>query len=144
MPLRRVVLAGVISFLVMFILGGLWNAVIMAGFYADNAPANARPPDETSLTPILLGYGLLALFMTFLFAQSFRERPTIAESIQFGALFGIIATLPLYLILYSVWDISLSYLLVDSFWHLVEESIGAVVLGSIIFPRTENSTSPLT
>ena len=77
---------------------------------------------------------LLVALMAFLFAQSFKERPSLLASFQFGALFGVIATLPIYLILYAIWNISLTMLLVDSGWHLVQEGVGAVVLGWTIFP----------
>ena len=135
MNAKRIVLAGLAAFVVMFVLGGLWNAVLMAGFYARHAPGNARPPAETSLLFIVLGYVLLVVFMTFLLAQSFKARTSVLESFQFGSLFGVIATLPLYLILYSIWNISLTMLLVDAGWHLMQEGIGAVVLGLTMFPR---------
>lgn len=135
MNAKRIVLAGLAAFVVMFVLGGLWNAVLMAGFYQRHAPSNARPPAETSLLFIVLGYALLVVFMTFLLAQSFKERPSMLESFQFGASFGVIATLPIYLILYSIWNISLTMLLVDSAWHLVQEGIGAIVLGLTMFPK---------
>lgn len=119
----------------MFILSGLWNTVIMAGFYAANAPANARPPQEQSMLWIAIGYALLAAFMTFLYAQSFQAKPSVGESMQFGSLFGFIATLPLYAILYAIWDFSLTHAIVDSVYHAVEAAIGAVVLGALMFRK---------
>jgi hypothetical protein len=134
---KRPLLAGLAAFVVMFLLGGLWNTVIMAGFYAANAPANARPPEEQSFLWIGVGYLLLAAFMTFLYAQSFQKKPSVEESVQFGSLFGLIATLPLYVILFAIWDFSLTHLAVDSLYHAVEASIGAVVLGVVMFPRSK-------
>ncbi|MGE0133403.1 MAG: DUF2177 family protein [Blastocatellales bacterium] len=133
MNTKRILLGSIAAFVVMFILGGLWNAVLMTSFYERHAPSNARPPAETSLLFVVLGYVLLVAFMTFLLAQSFRTRPSVLESFQFGALFGVIATLPIYLILYAIWNVSLTMLLVDSGWHLVQEGIGAVVLGLTMF-----------
>lgn len=132
---KRPLLAGLAAFVVMFVMSGVWNAVIMVGFYAANAPANARAPEDQSMLWIGVGYALLVAFMTFLYAQSFKAKPAVAESIQFGSLFGLIATLPLYVILYAIWDISLTHVIVDSLYHAVEASIGAVVLGAVMFPR---------
>lgn len=132
---KRPLLAGLAAFIVMFVLGGLWNTMIMAGFYAANAPINARPPQEQSIMWLAIGYALLAAFLTFLYAQSFQAKPSSAESLQFGTLFGLIATLPLYAILYAVWDFSLAHIAVDSVYHAVEAAIGALVLGAVMFPR---------
>lgn len=133
MHAKRFLLSGFVAFVVMFILGGLWNAVLMAGFYERHAPSNVRRPEDTSLLFVIIGYMLLVAFMTFLFAQSFKARPSVLESFQFGALFGVIATLPIYLILYAIWNVSLTMMLVDAGWHLVQEGIGAVVLGRTLF-----------
>lgn len=132
---KRPLLAGLAAFVVMFVLGGLWNTVLMAGFYAANAPANARSPQEQSMLWLLIGYALLAAFLTFLYAQSFQAKPSTGESAQFGALFGLIATLPLYAILYAIWDISLAHIAVDSIYHAVEAAIGAIVLGAVMFRK---------
>jgi hypothetical protein len=132
---KRPLLAGLAAFIVMFVLGGVWNAVIMAGFYAANAPSNARAPQDQSFLWIGIGYLLLAAFMTFLYAQSFQNKPSAGESMQFGALFGLIATLPLYAILYAIWDISITHVIVDSLYHGVEAAIGALVLGAVMFTR---------
>lgn len=133
----RVFLSGLAAFGVMFVSGGLWSAVLMTSFYAGHAPTNARAPEEQSMLFLLLAYALLASFMTFLFSQSFKERPPMAGGLQFGALFGVIATLPLYLILYAVWDFPLSHALVDSAWHLVEEGLGGATLALTMFPRAK-------
>jgi hypothetical protein len=34
----------------------------------------------------------------------------------------------------AIWDVSLLMMLVDPGWHLVQEGIGAVTLGAILFP----------
>lgn len=143
MKAKRILLAGSAAFIVMFILGGLWNAVLMTNFYEHHAPANARPPAEISLLFVILGYVLLAAFMTFLFAQSFKARPSVMESFQFGALFGVIATLPIYLILYAIWNVSLTMMLVDAGWHLAQEGVGAIVLGLTMFSTKHKTAEEL-
>jgi hypothetical protein len=45
----RVVLSGLAAFVTMFVAGGIWNAVLMASFYAERAPAIARPPEQQSM-----------------------------------------------------------------------------------------------
>lgn len=60
--MQRIILAAAAAFLTMFILGGMWNAVVMGGFYANQAPANARLPEEQSCLALLVGYLLLTFF----------------------------------------------------------------------------------
>ncbi len=131
----RILLSGLLSVVAMFTAGGLWNAVLMTGFYASRAPGIARPPEAQSFLFLILGYVVLGAFMTFLFSQSFRSRPSVVEGFQFGALFGLIATLPLYLILHAIWDFQLSWALVDSAWHLFEEGLGGITLALTMFPK---------
>lgn len=130
----RVVLAGAASFAAMFVLGGLWNTVLMARFYEDHAPENVRSPQDASLVFILLGYLALAGLLTFGFAHLFRVRPSLWACVRFGALFGLIATLPAYLILHAIWKVSLTMMLVDSGWHMAQEAAGALILGLTLFP----------
>ena len=131
----RLFLSGLASFVTMFVAGGIWNGVAMKGFYASHAPAISRPPEEQSLAWLLVAYALLATLMTFLFSQSFRSRATLVEGFQFGALFGVIAVLPLYLILFAVWDFPLQLVFVDSGWHLFEQGLGGIVLALTMFGR---------
>jgi hypothetical protein len=105
----------------------------MNGFYAAHAPSNARVPEAQSLAMLALAYLLLAALMAFLFSQSFTSSPGAGAGFQFGALFGLIATLPLYLILFAVWDVSMAHILVDSGWHLIEEGLGGIVLARTMF-----------
>lgn len=131
----RILLSGLASVVAMFSAGGLWNAVLMSGFYASHAPGNARPPEAQSFLFLICGYLVLGAFMTFLFSQSFSTRPSVLEGLQFGALFGLIASLPLYLILHAIWDFQLSWVLVDSAWHMAEEGIGGITLALTMFPK---------
>lgn len=71
--------------------------------------------------------------MTLIVVQNFNENPKFIGGFMFGATFGVAATLPLYLILWGRWDFSMSYVLVDSIWHLFEEGIGAVVLCKVFY-----------
>lgn len=138
----RILVGGTATFVGMFVLGGVWNAVLMAQFYAAHAPSNARLPEQQSMLFVALGYVALSVFMTFLFAQSFGKRPALIEGFQFGALFGVIATLPLYLILFGIWNISLTHVIVDTAWHLCEQGVGGVILALTLRPAVRDGVVP--
>lgn len=123
---------------VMFTLGGLWNAALAKDFIARHAPAVARPEAEVKLGFIAVGYVVTTAFMAFLFRQSFKEQVGLVAGFQFGALFGLIMTLPVYLLLYGGWDVHPGLLLADTAWHGLEQGLGGVVM-TLIFrpsPRT--------
>ena len=134
LPMRKL-LFFIVPCLVMFTLGGLWNSVLLAKIFASGAPSFARPPVEVKLGVIVIAYGLLTAFMAFLFSQSFPKKPGSLAGFQFGSLFGVIMTLPVYLLLYAVWDVSLAPLLVDAGWHAVEQGIGGVLMAALLVPR---------
>lgn len=122
-------------FLTIFLLGGLWYAGLMGGIYALHAPVIARPPEDQSMALLVIGDALLAALMSRLFWLRFKGRPTIAEGARFGAFFGVIATLPLYLLLYAIWIVPLQWIVIDSAWHAIQEAAGGIVLTLTMFPR---------
>ena len=130
---KAILMATSVAFLIMFMLGGIWNALILEDFYLSHSPGILRPPNEFNLGVIALGYFVLTLIMAFIVSVNMGENPKFVGGFLFGATFGLAATLPLYLILYGRWDFSLSYALVDTAWHFVEQGIGGFVLTTTYF-----------
>ncbi|MCG8608210.1 hypothetical protein MJD09_24905 [bacterium] len=54
-----------------------------------------------------------------------------SEGFKFGALIGLIWILPFSLIIHGIWNVSLTAVLVDSVWHIVEEGLVGIVVGFI-------------
>lgn len=130
---KAILIALSISFVAMFTCGGVWNALIMEGFYISHSPEILRPASDFNLGVIALGYFILTLIMAFIVSVNMGENPKFIGGFMFGATFGLAATLPLYLILYGRWDFSLSYALVDTGWHFIEQGIGGFVLTAVYF-----------
>jgi hypothetical protein len=120
----------------MFALGGLWNSVILSRIFAGHAPVIARLPGDVRLGVIVAAYLLLTAFMAFLFTQSFHHKPGSLAGFQFGSLFGVIMTLPVYLLIFAVWDVALAPLLIDALWHGGEQGVGGVVMAALLVPKT--------
>jgi hypothetical protein len=118
--------------LAMLVLGGLWNSVLLQKIFAFPAPVIARPPAEVRLGVIALAYALLTAFMAFLFTQSSPNPPGSLAGFRFGSLFGVIMTLPVYLLLYAAWNVSLRALLVDAGWHAIEQGVGGVLMAVLL------------
>lgn len=131
--MKKTLIAFSACFISMFVLGGLWNGLIMSDFYVSNAPSIIRPPEEFNLAVIAVGYLALTAIMTFITVVNMSENPRFVGGFLFGATFGLAATLPLYLILYGRWDFSFTYAVVDTGWHFIEQGIGGWILTNLYF-----------
>jgi len=139
-PLRWIMFV-VAPFGAMFTLGGVWNSVLFAGYYAKHAPVITRPAAELKMPFLLAGYAVATACMAFLFSQSFKARVGALEGFQFGALFGLIMTLPVYLLTHAGWDVNLGILLADSAWQTFEKGLGGVVMALIFRPSVESKAA---
>ncbi len=131
----RKLLFFVVPAVVMFTLGGLWNSVLLPRIFAGPAPAIARAPADVKLGVIALAYALLTALMAFLFTQSFRAKPGSLAGFQFGSLFGVIMTLPVYLLIFAVWNVAAGPLLVDALWHGFEQGVGGILMAALLVPK---------
>jgi hypothetical protein len=131
----RKLLFFVVPAVVMFTLGGLWNSVLLPRFIASQAPVIARAPADVKIGIIALAYGLLTAFMACLFTRSFSAKPGSLAGFQFGSLFGVIMTLPVYLLIFAVWKVSVGPLLLDALWHGFEQGVGGVLMAVLLVPK---------
>jgi hypothetical protein len=129
----RTILAILATSFVTFNLGGLWNQLIMFDFYSENSPLIARPHENPKIFFIIISYVGMAGVMAILFKRTFAAKPTFQRSMIAGFCFGLSMSLFLYLILYSVWDFKFEFLVIDSFWHTVEQGFGGLVMGFVLF-----------
>jgi len=140
---KAILIATAVAFVVMFTLGGIWNALILEDFYISNSPKILRPVEDFNLGVIALGYFVLTLIMAFIVMVNMGENPKFVGGFLFGATFGLAATLPLYLVLFGRWDFSLNYALVDTGWHFIEQGIGGLIITTTYFklykPQENNS-----
>lgn len=136
--MKAILIALTIAFIVMFTLGGLWNALILEDFYLSNSPTILRPAADFNLGVIAMGYLVLTVIMAFIVQVNMEENPKFVGGFLFGSTFGLAATLPLYLILYGRWDFSLNYALVDTAWHVVEQGIGGLAMTTVYFKLSKS------
>ena len=132
---KKMILACVAGFVVMFLLAGLWHMVIMDEMY--DLPT-AR--EEPLMGFIALAFVILALLMAYMYPKGYSGGSPVGEGLKFGVLVGLVWILPLSLILYAVSkDFSLNVLIVDALWHLVEEGAGGAVIG-LVYGRNADSS----
>ena len=129
MDIKKLLLASVGGFVVMFLLSWLWHELLMVGFYETNGADVMR--EQPDMVPITLGYVVLAVLMALVYPMGYKGGAPLQEGMRFGAIVGLLWVLPLMLILSGVWNWPLTGALVDGGWHVVEQAVGGIVIGMI-------------
>ena len=117
------VVAAVASGLVMWIVAGVWHEIAAATFYAERLGG-----EHQGVALILIGYVLLGAIMAVLYPLLDLPGNTIARGLLFGAIIGLIWVLPHGLVDAAVHGQSMLYEIQNGAWHLVEQSIGGLIV----------------
>lgn len=132
-------LAGLLGFVVIFILSSLWYMVIMAGFYKTQNAEIMR--EQFNFPFIVLGYLVLAFLMSYIYPIGYKGGPPVKEGLRFGVLVGLLVYLTTNLTLYGVWNFTLAGALVDAGYHVVEEVVGGIVIALVYGTAAAESSS---
>ena len=129
MDLRRLILATLLSMAAMSALAALWHGWLLHAFYSEHMPLLRQTP---VLRLIGLGYFVLALVMAVIYPKGYEGGSPWFEGLRFGALMGVLFTLPRGLVLYGAEGSQTGTLLaVDAAWHLAEQGVGGLVIAWI-------------
>jgi hypothetical protein len=136
MNTKKLLLATVASFAVMFALGGLWHMMLMENWYNAHVGAIDNPAlikrDPPMLEYIALGCLVLAFLMSYMYGNYTTNDSKIMKGLRFGMVMGLIAFLPFETILYGATMLfSRSALLVDTIWNMVNGGIGGIVIAMV-------------
>ena len=138
MNAKKCILALIVSFIVMFLLSGLWHMYIMGDFYMEQNPA---AKSEVMLGFVILGYAVLALLMAYAYPLGYKGGSPVGEGLRFGILIGLLWLVPRSIVLYGVENTGTGLvLIVDGVWHLAEQGIGGIIIG-LIYGRSESGES---
>ena len=131
MDTKKMIMAGLGAFAVMFILGFVWHVALMGDFYADNYSEVNLSEEEFSLALIAIGYLILSFMMSYMYPIGFGGGPAIKEGLRFGAMLGIFMSFPKAFIFAAVYKMPLDANLYDAIYHVVELAIGGIVIAKI-------------
>lgn len=102
--------------------------VIVPGFYA----RGGEEAHHEGGGLIIVGYLLLGALMAYMYPIGYKGGRPVLEGLRFGLLIGLLWVLPQELVrLGAHGKGSISYILVNSAWHLVEQGAGGVIIGLI-------------
>ena len=131
MDTKKMIMAGLGAFAVMFILGFVWHVALMGDFYAENYSEVNLSEEEFSLALIAIGYLILSFMMSYMYPIGFGGGPAIKEGLRFGAMLGIFMSFPKAFIFAAVYKMPLDANLYDAIYHVVELAIGGIVIAKI-------------
>ena len=133
MNLKKLLMASVASFAVTFAIGGLWHMKLMHDWYVAHAGAMgdiSRP--EPNMLFIAGGSFLLSLMMSYIYPKGVESDNKMMEGLKFGVMMGILAFMPLELILHGATMIfSKHALLMDGIFQAVNGGIGGIIIAMV-------------
>jgi len=139
MNVKKWLLAGLVGFVVMFILSGLWYMLIMDAFYRGQCGAVMR--EQFNFISIVLCYLVMAFLMSYIYPVGYKGGSPVKEGLRFGVLIGLLVWLSSNLLLYGAHNVTLTATLVDSGWHIIEEGIGGIVIALVHGTASTGSSS---
>ena len=142
MDTKKLLMATGASFLVMFLLGGLFHMVIIKDFFMSHAGLAGNVARKEPMLPfIALGCLVLSTLMSYLYPKGVEGESTAVQGLRFGMLIGILWVTPLTLILYGATTVYSKYVvIVDCGWHILEQGIGGVVI-AMVYGKSLSKTS---
>ncbi len=129
MNVKKFVLAWVTATVVALLLGGLWHQFLLADFYEAHTQGLAR--EEPIMAFVILGNLILGFLMALVYPIGYKGGSPVKEGFRFGALIGLIWVLPMTVVVYGLWNLPLTTVMVDPAWHVVEEGIGGIAIALV-------------
>ena len=110
----------------MWLLAGLWHEMIVSNFYLKETGASH---EGTGI--IFLAYLVLGILMAYIYPFGYKGGRPAIEGLKFGVLMGVLWVFPHELVMAGAHGESISYVIKNAIWHMVEQGSGGVVIGLI-------------
>ncbi len=120
------------AFMVMYVLAFFFHVIIADG-YIHTVFENVVKPGahHEELWGILVNYLIVALAMAWIYPRGYDGGSPVTEGFRFGLAIGILVHISAAFALSATMDISLSGILGDKLWHVVETICGGITIGLI-------------
>ena len=126
MNYKKLILATLATAFVMWATAGVWHNLIVANYYARETGAS-----HDGIGAIIIAYVILGLFMSYMYPLGYKGGKPVLEGLRFGVIIGILWVFPHELAMVGAHGESLSYVIRNGLWHIVEQGLGGIVLGLI-------------
>jgi hypothetical protein len=138
MNCKKLILATVLGFVVMFLISGLWYLIIMKGYYNEQFSEVFR--QESKMIWIAIGYLVGAFLLALIYPIGYKGGAPMNEGLRFGILMGLLIALPMGLTLYGVYTIPLIPTIINIVYQVVEKGIGGLFIG-LVYGKSSKSAS---
>jgi hypothetical protein len=145
---KRLILGGVVAFVLIFNLGYVFHELVGAGFFRANfAPGVQRPSYNVPVIALAFVIYVTLVALAYPVAYSYFTERRAWSRTRTGALLGLYCgflwdALQGGIIEYATYNVSLVAMLVDSTYHVLEGVLTGVVIGACYRPPPERSASP--
>lgn len=130
MNAKKLLLATVSGFVVMFLLSWLGHMIIISEMFGASPMASIERE-----SPLIYGiagaYLTIALLMAYLYPKGIEGESVFGNGIRFGVLIGLLISVPISLILYSMITVPFSRVIGEAVWHMIEQGAGGVVIAYV-------------
>lgn len=131
MDTKKMTMAWLGAFVVMFILSYVWHVPLMGEYYAENYAEVNLPEEEFSMLYLITGYLIMSFMMSYMYPLGFGGGSAIKEGLRFGAMLGIFMSFSKAFIFAAVYKMPLDANLYDAVYHVIELAIGGIVIAKI-------------
>jgi len=131
MDTKKMIMAWLGGFLVMFVLGGIWHNFVMMDYNMAAYADLILPEEEFSLLYIAIGYLIISFMMSYMYPLGFGGGSAIKEGLRFGVMLGIFMSFSKAFIFAGAYKMPLDANLYDAIYHVVELAIGGIVIAKI-------------
>ena len=129
MNVKKFVLAWMAAFVVALFVSFGWHLFLMGDFYQAQTEALAR--EEPNFVFLFVALLILYFLMALIYPIGYKGGSPVKEGFRFGALIGLIWALPHSVGNHGLYNLPLTYVIVDSAWHVVQEGIGGIVIALV-------------
>lgn len=120
---KKLLISTLASGFAMWFIAGLWHTILAANFYR-----NETASDHEGLGIIFIAYLILGFIMSSLYQYGFKNKLSIINGLLFGGIMGILWVFPHELAMAGAHGESISYVIKNALWHIIEQGIGGIVI----------------
>ena len=142
---KKLVYAALAGFAVMFILSGIWYNAVMGDYYEETMAGvyNAGVIlEEPNLVFIALGILIYAFIMAYMFPIGYKGGSAVTEGLKFGAIVGVLITVPMTFIHMGLLSVSATPAFVDAIYQIVEKAIAGIVIAKVYGGGAASASAP--